>query len=790
MKETGPNEYPVAARGGRGRGTTESSRGGRGRGDRTRAATRGGRGGAAPPNNTHEDVSIAAIAEADTAGASTETSASAADGKSQWSNIVTADSVPKTASEGAKPSLLPEGPPQKTWASIFNQPKPAPAPAAPATLKQKAAPPAIPGENASAAKQPPAPIETVPQVAEEASAVSQVPEVLEPPHDPLTEDNLEHLPDSSIPPATQTAASTIGSDVAVKGTPLPGGSQASIGRPAIGGYASTAMRAAGMAPRSASFQRRVMEQQESVVLPGHNSVDRATVQFGSMGLNGDAADVDDEREEPETRAQPPQQSPQGQPRASLPPAAASASAPAQDSYIGQGMPTPKQAPGLPPANPQQAQAAQQADASHQQAYNQYGRYNQQEPQSSAQKSYDPFSHQTPSGFDQYSSHTQGQSQQQGQQGSYGQYSSAPSDYSQYYGSEQQRNAYQNYYGQSYGQNQSQNQQDATGSQQRTSSSLNAGQGESNYGSTQGAQQVSDPCHKFEVATLTVFAQGRYNDAQGSGQNTPAPATGGQQQQNAPSQPGQQPQQHQQSGYGSGFPYGHPYYNSPYATAYQNQFGGYSGYSGPYGKQGGMYGQPHGYGMNAPSSYDNSSPANSGYNQQSSLQSRDSGHGSNSNDYNRGSTQPSSVAGGGFGGVSDYGRTQSGYQSQGQSQSHGHGGYGGQQTSGSDELKSYGDSKTGPSPGLTQPGRPGSAANSAAGQGQSGLPPPQSHQQQQQQQGYSGYPGGFNQSSQYGSGLGGLGGHQGGQQGGYGGYGGFNQSYNQYGRGGWGGNYTH
>ena len=73
--------------------------------------------------------------------------------------------------------------------------------------------------------------------------------------------------------------------------------QAPIGRPPMGGYAASAYRAAGTPGRNSSFQRRVLEQQEAVVMPGHNAVDRAAVQFGSMGLNGepDSLDVDEER---------------------------------------------------------------------------------------------------------------------------------------------------------------------------------------------------------------------------------------------------------------------------------------------------------------------------------------------------------------------------------------------------------------------------------------------------------------------------------------------------------------
>ena len=215
----------------------------------------------------------------------------------------------------------------------------------------------------------------------------------------------------------------------------------------------------------------------------------------------------------------------------------------------------------------------------------------------------------------------------------------------------------------------------------------------------------------------------------------------------------------------------------------------------------MYGQPHhGYGISPQqSSYDqhSSSPANAGGFGQSNVhggeQSLRGGIGS-LGDYGRsGSAQPnqSNQAGGsGFGGMGEVFGRQSGFpggnQSYGQQQS--------SQQSGADEsLKPFGDSKptSGPSPSsLGQPGRPGSATNNTAGQGQgqTGLPPPQGHQQGQQQ-GFGGYPSQFGQGSQYG-GLGGLG-HQGGQnQGGFGGYGGYG-NYGSYGRGGWGTNYgTH
>lgn len=55
-------------------------------------------------------------------------------------------------------------------------------------------------------------------------------------------------------------------------------------------------------------------------MPGNREVDRAAVQFGAFNLNGSEEDVEGDREEPETRTQPPADSPVSQPRAALPPA--------------------------------------------------------------------------------------------------------------------------------------------------------------------------------------------------------------------------------------------------------------------------------------------------------------------------------------------------------------------------------------------------------------------------------------------------------------------------------------
>uniref|UniRef100_A0ACC2I0S6 Uncharacterized protein n=1 Tax=Boeremia exigua TaxID=749465 RepID=A0ACC2I0S6_9PLEO len=503
---------------------------------------------------------------------------------------------------------------------------------------------------------------------------------------------------------------------------------------------------------------------------------RAALQFGSLNLGGEE-DVDEDREEAETRTQPPQHSPVAQPRASLPPAPRQAPQ-AEQAEPEQPAPTPKQAPGLPPvpqqqqpqqqplsqqspSNPLASQAMQNQGSQSSQPYNQFGRYGQQAETAAApsQKPYDPFGQQIPSSSNQYDYSGQ-QSQAQPQPGAF---SSAPDNYSPQYLTSEQRNAYQQYY-QNYGQ-QTPSQQEAGSAQQRTGSGFGSGPQD----------------------TFSQGQQSRYGETSNSGHNTPNPSLGSQ----LPSGPASQShhQGHSQQSQHGGYPYNHPYYNNPYYANYMNQFGGYGqqqGY-GSFGK--GMYGQPHHYGMSPQASYDqhSSSPANVG------------GFGASSNE--RGS---------GFGGLGDYGRSASG-MGQNHSATAGSAGFGGLpdtfsrpgytgqssygqqqsgQQSGDDSLKGFGDSKsTGPSQSAlgAQQGRPGSATQGTPSQSAQGL-----HQQQSHQQGFGGYPSHLGGNSQYG-GLGGLGHQQGGnQQSGYGGnYGGFGGGYgggNYNSRGGWGTNY--
>lgn len=915
LATAGAVDKSASTRGARGRGGFEGSRGGRGRGsERGRGGHRGGRGGHAITNGTTKDATSVQTTES----SAWDTTAPVEAGSNSWDDTAPKDTAeagqsawseaaPAAAPDVAKSSVISDSSAKKTWASMFAKPKlPAvlqpqkeiPATQPPAAEHEKAVPTTTePISEETTMPQPVAEPSVMPSAIEEPALEAAPVErpitsegediVLTPSKHPLTEENVEHLPDESIPPATQTVASTSGSLDPRNLTPLPT-QQPPIGRPPVGGYATAAQRlAVGGGARSASFQRRVQEQQEAVVMPGHNAVDRAAVQFGSMGLSGEpGSDVDEEREEPETR-QAPQHSPVSQPRASLPPAPRQAAAP-QEPMAGQGQPTPKQAPGLPPASAQNQQQIQDPslgqnlpqEPQNAQQYNQFGRYGQpglqqespaQPPQQQQQKPYDPFGHQAQqSHFDQYSSHNQ-QQQSQHQSG-FGGLSSAPSEYSSYYTSDQSRNAYNPYYGSSYAPQEGRTQaaqaqgQDPSAGPQRSTSGFGAGPNESAFPS-QAQQQVSNidsersgiphllsshqveenmsasQCAEMAKETakhlthdwarqrsmqsplpLQSFSgnqsnerhlqtqQPRFGDIPGSGNNTPNPI-GAQQPANQSSQTPAQVQQSMQAAAAAGqpaydprgVPYGHPYYNSPYHQAYQNQFGAYGtpsnhyggGYGGGYqGKQGGMYGASQGYGAGPQASFDqhSASPANTGafsQNQQSSMRSA-SGMGSSLggglDDYGRNSTQPSSHGqSSGYGGMNDpFSRTASGYGAQG--------GYGNQgMSSGADDsLKAFDNSKSGPSPALGQPGRPGSAATNAAGGSQSGLPPPQS-----QHSAFGGYPGFSNQGSQYG-GLGGLGSQHGQgqqQQGGmnnqYAGYGGFNQTYGGYGasqRGGWGQNY--
>ncbi|QIW94794.1 hypothetical protein AMS68_000312 [Peltaster fructicola] len=809
---TTPSDKPVGSIRGRGRGGLEGTRGRGGRGsDRGRGGHRGARGGHATTNGAVKDGDGPSVPTTESTAWDTGATEASTSG---WDTAAAAEpaAAPAAAPVEEKPaqSLL-----KKTWASMFSQPKPAPAPAPAPAAKAEPEPPApLPEPEIVPDVPTPAILTEETQPAILAAAIidgdatteeAQIP----PPKNPLTQENVEHLPDESNPPATHTAASTVDSNDPRNLTPLPG-QQAPIGRPPLGGFAASAQRAASGSMRSASFQRRVLEQQEAVVMPGHNAVDRAAVQFGSMGLNGEPGlDVDDEREDPETR-QAPQHSPPSQPKASLPPSRQTAST----TDTGVVDTTTKQAPGLPPASQQNVpqlqessltQGLQQEQQQHAYGQSQFGGYGQSAPQHDAQaaqqKPYDPFTSQGQHPqYDRFGQPIQApqQSSQQGHSG-FGGLPSGQHDYSSYYGSEQHRNAYNHYYGaqNNYAQqdNRSQGQQQDANLGQRAAS----GYGSEQAYAAQAQQQVS---MQYDSLSRADLLKARYAEGGNSGNTTPNPLMSGQQQHNPAAQQSAHSMHHQQQGqsqhqqqqqhpYGtnaSGFPYGHPYFNSPYAQAYQNQFG-FSGYPQGYtGKTGGMYGAPQGYGMGSQSSYEqhSSSPGNTNafsQNQQSSLRSASgvsSGlGGATLDEYGRQPAQASSHANSSFGINDPFARTPSGFGAQG---------YAGQTTTAGheDSLKAYDSTKTGSSPALAQAGRPSSAANNVPATTQAGHPHPQG------QQGFGGYQGYPAQNSQYG-GLGGLGGHQQQgqtQQGQYSGYGASN--FSQYGsynsRGGWGQTY--
>lgn len=636
------------------------------------------------------------------------------------------------------------------WAGLFAKPPPAPKPVtapvpaaqAEETPSTTATAPAV-EESVQSGLLPP-PIEE--QVEEDApfelpsAPHSDGPNDLPPGKDELTEINLDQLPDESHPPTSQTAASTTAStqdplaqQVASAKAPI---------RPASG-YAATALKATTSGGRSASFMRKVKEQQEAVVMPGNHAVEKAAVQFGKMGLNGEGDDLDDDREEPETRTQLLDDSPVA-PRASLPPALpesqpAPAAAPAQAEIQPPTEPqAQRQAPGLPPAPQQVPQAAPQVAPGFGDPY----RYGPPKP-------YDPFglppTTQAPASTQEpFAAQVPGQPQ-----------AAAQNDMASYYS----REAYQQYYG--YGQ-----QHDA----QRS-------------GSAFGTSAQETPSQYATARPQQAYGQ---QEATNSGNNTPAPGMPAQH-----SQASQQQQQQQMTGGHGTYPYGYP--NSygqqypQYNQSYMNQMSGRYGSNRPmfddarrqqqedyysnqyaYGSnqhygggsyKSGMYGQPH-----QQYSHDYaSSPANAG------------SFGGREGSYARsGSTQPSDqqapASGHAFGGMPDpFGRSSSGFgQAQAQALGQQHGGH----QASEDAVK-----PSGPSPSI-QAGRPGSTVNTSQAQ-QSGLGQPQTHNSQQA---FGSYP-------QYGGSFGNFGGQQGAHQSGsYGTYG--NNAFGTYGGYGGGRGWNH
>ncbi|TWU74552.1 hypothetical protein ED733_006223 [Metarhizium rileyi] len=768
---------------GRGRGSERGARGGAGRGRSFQPSTNGTR------NKENQQLSVP-----------TEES-------SAWDSAKLKDDKPESKSTAAEKfapieHVKPSAPAAKTWASMLRQSTTAkPAPVAP---KEVSAPKpndleAQPvSEPLTAAPEPFEPMEeeTTP-VAQRAVPVQlpviSEPEIgLPPTQDELTETNLEQVVDVSNPPATGTAASTAAdswdprqSPVSASATPISAAHQQhQAQRSAASGYAASAIKAtADRSTRGPSLQRRVLDQEEAVRMPGNRELDRAAVKFGAFSLNDGDDDVDGEREEPETRAQPPADSPVALPRASLPPSSQPVAVPDSFPQKAAGV-VPSVGAGAVPTGP----AATQTSAP---ATQHYSRFGHADTVASTQKPLDPFNaaqsipaSQPP--FDNFAAQTtQPQAQQPGAA-----FSSAPSDYSNYYtANQQERNPY-NVYGQQYGAQQAAHSQHDGISQQRPFAGYNTADNLSQY--PQSGSLHNQP--RF----------GGSSDSQNSGHSTPNPAAQAQQQgqqaqQAQPAQQGQQSQQSQQPQQGAPgsqpqshgqYPgYNHPYYSNPYYHQYYSGYG--QGGFGPYGGKGGMYAQPYGMSPNAP--YDHaSSPSTFGG--PSSIH-RDSSLGSGLGDYGRAASgqagsQPG-LGGSSFGGAHDsFARGASSFQSQSQS-------FNSQNqppVSGSaDDLKPFGDAKTagaGPSPSLGSGPRPGSATNNAPS-GQSGLPP----QNSQMGGAYGGYPSHLQGHNLHGSAYG-MGGGAGASQHGNTPYGSYGQGFGSGGyygggqqqRGGWGGNY--
>ncbi|KAL8370113.1 hypothetical protein RB595_000473 [Gaeumannomyces hyphopodioides] len=853
--------YNRAPRGGR----TEGTRG-RGRGTSERGG-RGARGRSqAPPNGTHADKSGQLSVPTEESSA-WDSHAKSDDEAPAWP-AATSDSTPTpaaaTVASPAKPPAATPEPPQKTWASMLRQstapkpvppkPKAAPAPPPPAEAIEPLPPVAepVPAEEEPA----PAPVEMPAEPVVKETPQAPIPEIptvipevaLPPSQDQLTETNLEQITDISNPPDTETARSEAADSwdphaaaaLSATATPLSASQQQhqaqQAGRAATSGYATTALKATERsATRTPSFGRRLLDQEEAVRMPGNREVDRATVQFGALNFSGLEEDIDGDREEPETRTQPPDDSPVSHPRTSLPvaqpaavpdsfaaqkPAAVPAAVPAAAPPTGPAAATPSAlAPQQPAAAVPTPQQPQQPPISSQPSQPQgFGRFAQDQQQSYGQKSFDAFAQQNaasapPAGQHQFDSFASSQAQPQAHSQASAPapapaqvpataLSSAPNDFSSYYTADHQGRGPYSYYNQNYGQQQQGMQGQQDGIPSRSLGGYSAAQ-------TENLSQY--PQSGVQAPASSRFSAGSALDAQGSGNNTPNPA--GQSQQQA-GQTAQSQSHVQQAQHANQYPYGqHPYsYNAPY-YAYMSQFQtGFNqgGYGAPYGKQAGGYGQPNQYGMSPNAPYDHGSSGASGFGQQSSLHRGDS-LGSGLGDYGRASAQQSGNQGlgsGGFGGMHDsFARNaSSSYQSQaGQSFSN-QGQQPGGAPSGNDDLKPFGDSKAagGPSPSISG-ARPISAANNA--QAQQGLPPSQagqqgaggmgsyggypSHlQQQQQQQQQQGHGLHGAQSGAGGYGLGGAAaqGHGNSPYGGYGnqGFGGGSYYGNQ--PRGWGGNY--
>ncbi|KAK8120774.1 Titin-like protein [Apiospora kogelbergensis] len=461
LTESTGNARPVrggradGGRGGRGARGSERARGGRGRATTAHVATNGQR--------TQDDQLSVPTDEASGWGKSTSTDDAATtanewgttgwgtkttDNTANTTTTSTTDSAPAPTSTSTTTPAPAAAPAAMTWASMLRK-STAPAPAAPKPKDTSAPKPADSLEPVPSSEptepEPEAPVEEAheeptPKIEQSTPApaqapvpalpiaVPEAPKVVEPevalppPEDDLTRRNLEQLPDESNP----LPHILLPARLQTRGTPAMHQQQT---RPGASGYAATALKATERPVRVPSFQRRVLEQEEAVRMPGNREIDRAAVQFGAFSLNG-AEDIDGDREEAETRAQPPSDSPI-QPRAALPPVTQSAAVP--EAFPSAPGPKPTASLGQPSG------AAGQCPRSIRLPPNKpYDSFGQPPVTTSA------------GGFDSFPASA---SQAPSQPTAGGAFSSAPNDYSSYYTAEQYgRGSYNNYYGQ-HGQHQ-------------------------------------------------------------------------------------------------------------------------------------------------------------------------------------------------------------------------------------------------------------------------------------------------------------------------------------------------
>ncbi|KAK4134046.1 hypothetical protein BT67DRAFT_462340, partial [Trichocladium antarcticum] len=705
-----PAGLPRNARGGRGADTGRGrGRGGAVRGKSIPATLNGAR------NKETQPLSIPTEESSEWNTKPAEESAAWGEPTATETTPAAPEAAPTNEIVTSKPATMTQGA-KTTWASMLRQatvPKAAPKPKeAPIKAPEAVIDPLPPVEpTASAEEEAPAPVEEpTPEPVNETAPAAPVepvvpavpavpivptvvvPEVaLLPSKDLLTETNLDKVADDSHPPQTETAISECADSwdpscaaLSSTATPLSASQQQH--------QANRTPTTSKATARTPLHPRRMLDQLEAVRMPGNrDQVDRAAVQFGAFSLNGPIDDdVDGDREEPETRPQPPEDSPVTHPRTSLPPAQPTPvpeAFPAQKPAAAQ-IPTgpAAAAPSAPQAIPPTApQAATQPPAT--QTNQQFGRFGQtasQEPASyPTTKPFEPFGQQQPATSgpqSQFDAGFQGQGQAaqvQSQQQPGGPFSSAPSDYSSYYTADQQ-NRYNNYYNQNFAQQQSAQGQESLSSQpQRSFSGYNAPQTDNLSQYPQSGSQHGQS--RFGSTTGT--------DAQITA--TPAPGATTAQAQAGPAAQAQSHGQQQPHDY----PYSsHPYYTNPYYSAYMNYQGGYNqaGYGGgPYGKAGYQQ-QPSQYGVSPQGPHGYSSPAAAFG--QSTLH-RDSGAAAGLGDYGRAGSAQSGQAGlGGFGGAHDtFGRGASAYQSQA-GQSFAPGSQPGGVPSAADDLKPFGEAK--------------------------------------------------------------------------------------------------